>query len=234
MATTLLGYAAVEGSDTDDAQPANPTLARAFSLPPADAALLERLRYGDTAAFAELIDCHHGALIRVAMAFVADRSAAEEVVQDTWIAVITGIGSFEGRSSVKTWLFRILTNRAKTRGVRDARCVSFSALVEDGEEPALVAERFDDRGKWASPPRPFGEDTPEKLVLQHEALRYVQTAVASLPPAQRAVLTLRDIEGLDSDEVCDILDISETNQRVLLHRARAKVRCALEQGLGSD
>ncbi len=200
-----------------------------------DEALVARLRAGDEAAFSMLIDRHHGTLVRVAMAFVGDRSAAEEVAQDTWMAVLTGLASFEGRSSLKTWLFRILTNRAKTRGVRDARSVPFSALAEaDGEEAALPADRFGERGMWASPPRAFGEDTPERLLLRDEALRCIEAELARLPAAQRAVLTLRDLEGLDAEEVCNILEISETNQRVLLHRARSRVRRALEEKLGTD
>lgn len=199
-----------------------------------DAALIDRLRAGDQEAFSTLVDRYHGTLVRVAMAFVGDRSAAEEVAQDTWLAVLTGLGSFEGRSSFKTWLFRILTNRAKTRGVRDARSVPFSSLDEEGDEALLPADRFNERGMWASPPRPFGEDTPETLALQNEALSCIEAELALLPAAQRAVLTLRDIEGLDAEEVCNILEIGETNQRVLLHRARSKVRRALEEKLGTD
>lgn len=198
-----------------------------------DTELVKSLRAGDPKAFSTLVDRHHGTFVRVAMAFVGDRSAAEEVAQDTWMAVLTGLGGFEGRSSLKTWMFRILTNRAKTRGVRDARS-SPSALDEERDEGLPPADRFNERGMWASPPRPFGEDTPEKLVLRHEALSCIEAELARLPAVQRAVLTLRDIEGLDAAEVCNILEIGETNQRVLLHRARSKVRRALEEELGTD
>lgn len=202
--------------------------------PPEDMALVGRLLSRDELAFQGLIEQYHGRLLRLALAFVADRSVAEEVVQETWLAVLNGLPGFEGRSTLKTWIFRILTNRAKTRGTREARSVSFSSLTDDaaGEEPAVEPGRFTADGMWADPPRPWKKETPEDLLLRGEALAVVQRALAELPPGQRAVVTLRDIEGLSSEETCNALEISETNQRVLLHRGRAKLRRALERYQG--
>lgn len=198
-----------------------------------DAALVKRLLDGDEAAFNGLVEQYHGRLLRLATVFVSDRASAEEVVQDTWLAVLTGLRSFEGRSGLKTWIFSILTNRAKTRGVRDKRSVPFSALgLQDGDnEPAVPPARFTSDGSWSSPPERWDQDTPERLLLRHETRALVDRTIADLPAGQRAVITLRDVEGLDSAEVCNVLEISETNQRVLLHRARARVRVVLEQYL---
>lgn len=199
-----------------------------------DLSLVQRLVAGDEAAFTSLVDHYHARLVRLAMTFVSDRSAAEEVVQDTWIGVINGLPKFAGRSALKTWIYRILTNRAKTRGVRDARSVPFSSLgnPDSEDEPAVDPARFQPNGMWADPPRRWDDDTPEKLLSRQEALRRLQEEIAQLPANQRAVVTLRDIEGLDSEEVCNVLEISETNQRVLLHRARSKLRRAMEEYLG--
>jgi RNA polymerase sigma-70 factor, ECF subfamily len=198
---------------------------------PDSAALVKRLLDGDEAAFTDLVEQYHGRLLRLALVFVSDRASAEEVVQDTWLAVLTGLRSFEGRSALKTWIFSILTNRAKTRGQRDKRSVSFSALSGEHfqEDPAVSPSRFTPSGSWSAPPEPWEEDTPEGLLLRQETRTLIDRTIAGLPPGQRAVVTLRDVEGLDSAEACNILDISETNQRVLLHRARAKIRNALEQ-----
>jgi len=198
-----------------------------------DAALVRRLLDGDEAAFSGLVDQYHGRLLRLAQVFVSDRASAEEVVQDTWLAVLTGLRSFEGRSGLKTWIFSILSNRAKTRGVRDKRSVPFSALSRPDldDESAVHPSRFTPNGSWSAPPERWDEDTPEQLLLQRETRELVDRTIADLPAAQRAVITLRDIEGLDSAEVCNVLEITETNQRVLLHRARAKVRTGLEQHL---
>lgn len=217
------------GKDAVDEETASGTRASAEDL-----ALVQRLVAGDEAAFTSLVNRYHARLLRLAMTFVSDRTAAEEVVQDTWIGVINGLPKFEGRSALKTWIFRILTNRSKTRGVRDARSVPFSSLGKpDGEdEPAVDPARFQTDGMWANPPRRWDDDTPEKLLMRQEVLRRLEEEIAQLAPNQRAVVTLRDIEGLDSDEVCNILEISETNQRVLLHRARSKIRRALEEYLG--
>lgn len=197
---------------------------------PQDRALLQQLLDGDEAAFTRLVDHFQGRLLRLALLFVSSRAIAEEVVQETWVGVLNGLGTFEGRSSLRTWIFRILTNRAKTRAVREGRSVPFSSLgdPEVHREPAVNPGRFQPDGAWAARPRRWDGETPEKLVMQKEALARLERALGELPPNQRAVVTLRDIDGLDSDEVCNVLEISETNQRVLLHRARSKLRSVLE------
>jgi RNA polymerase sigma-70 factor, ECF subfamily len=164
--------------------------------------------------------------------YVGDRAAAEDVVQETWIALLQGIDRFEQRSSLKTWLFRILANKAKTRRRREARSIPFSSLSSTKpEEPAVEPERFLPAGDWALAPTMF--ETPEEKLLSGETLEVILETIQWLPPAQREVITLRDVEGWPSHEVCDALEITETNQRVLLHRARAKVRAAIERHLGA-
>jgi RNA polymerase sigma-70 factor (ECF subfamily) len=197
-----------------------------------DQELVERARAGDEDAFAELVRRHTPALLRLARMYVATQAAAEDVVQETWLGVLRGLERFEGRSSFRTWLFRILVNRAKTRGVRDHRSVPFASLGpptggEDDDEPAVDPTRFAEQGNWVSPPQRW-EDDPEEALRSRELRRIAEEAIAELPERQRIVITLRDLEGLSSDEVRNALDLSETNQRVLLHRARAKVRQALE------
>ncbi len=189
---------------------------------------VEALRAGDEATFERLVREYSPAMLRVAQLYVGSRAAAEEVVQDTWIGVLNGIGRFEGRSSLKTWIFRILTNIAKTRGQREGRSVPFSALGS-GDDQAVDPDRFAQDGQWASPPRSFG---PEERLLGRETLDVVERAIAALPPSQALVITMRDVEGFGAEETRNVLGISETNQRVLLHRARAKVRQALEDYLG--
>jgi RNA polymerase sigma-70 factor (ECF subfamily) len=203
-----------------------------------DAVVVAALRRGDEAVFAELVSAYSSSLLRLAQDFVRTRSVAEEVVQETWLAVLNGIDRFEGRSSLKTWLFRILVNKAKTRGVREARTVPFSALAPDDDERVVPEERFrgaDDQwpGHWASPPRSL-DTVPEERLLAREARGRIAEALETLPGSQRAVVTLRDVAGWDSDEVCDALGLSEGNQRVLLHRGRAKLRAALERYLEED
>jgi len=200
--------------------------------------LIERLRNGDEAAFTSLVERYHASLIRLAQAHVSDRSVAEEVVQETWMGVLEGLDRFEGRSSLKTWIFRIVTNKAKTRGVRESRHVCFSgagALDEEAEEPTVDPSRFRTSGHWAdywaSYPQPWDEGTPEKLLLTKEGSAYLEQAIQALPSNLRQVLILRDVEGLSSKEACAMLQLSEANQRVLLHRARSRVRRALEQYL---
>jgi RNA polymerase sigma-70 factor (ECF subfamily) len=170
--------------------------------------------------------------------YVSTRAVAEEVVQEAWLGVLRGLGRFEGRSSLKTWIFRILTNTAKTRGEREGRTVPFSALAGeevDADDPAVDADRFRKEGRWtghwSEPPADWAQ-LPEARLLGDEARAVIDQAVASLPPAQATVIRLRDIEGFDAEDVCNVLEISETNQRVLLHRARSKVRRALEDYLG--
>jgi RNA polymerase sigma-70 factor (ECF subfamily) len=199
--------------------------------------LVALLRSGDEASFVCLIDNYHSAMLRLAMIFVPKRMVAEEVVQETWMAVLEGLSRFEGRSSLKTWIFRILTNRAKTRALREGRSVPFSSLAElnlDSAEPAVDPDRFRSMdapqwaGGWLSFPAPW-ESLPEERLLSKETQSYLEKAIEALPASQREVITLRDIEGWSSEEACALLEISESNQRVLLHRARAKVRNALER-----
>jgi len=197
-----------------------------------DAKLVERLRAGDEEAFMELIRTLNPSLLRVARMFVPTSALAEDVVQETWLAVLNGIDRFEGRSSLKTWIFRILTNTAKTRGERERRSVPFSTLdpEEGGFEPAVERSRFTGTGHWAVLPRAW----PEDRLLANETRSVIERAIERLPPSQRLVITLRDVEGLTAEEVRNALELSETNQRVLLHRARAKVRGALERYLSEE
>jgi len=198
-----------------------------------DATLLAALRAGDEAAFAALVTRYHASLKRVARAYVSTDAVAEEVVQDTWMAAIRGLDRFEQRATIKTWLFRILTNQAKTRGMRERRIVPFASLAgAGGEEPSVAPDRFQRDGDtwpghWAIPPRPWQD--PERRLASLEAREHLRAAIAALPPTQQAVLTLRDVEGLESEEVCGLLDLSAGNQRVILHRARARVRADLER-----
>jgi RNA polymerase sigma-70 factor (ECF subfamily) len=203
---------------------------------PSDEQLVASLRAGDETAFAAIVDEWSGALLRVAQIYVSSRAVAEEVVADTWLAVLRGLPQFEGRSMLKTWVFRILTNTAKTRAQREGRTVPFSALRDPARVPeaAVDPDRFLDEaharwpGHWAAPPTRW-DTLPEERLLGDETLRLIEAAIEELPPSQRAVITLRDVEGWDADEVCNALEISESNQRVLLHRARAKVRRAIEE-----
>jgi RNA polymerase sigma-70 factor, ECF subfamily len=198
-----------------------------------DEAELTALRAGDEAAFLALVSRHHEAMLRVAMLHVKGRASAEEVVQDAWLGVLRGLHLFEGRSSLKTWIFRILVNCAKQRGVRDGRTVPLSAMADD--EPSVSPDRFLEEGErwaghWAKAPEPW----PDAKVESREMVELVREALEGLPEAQRAVMTLRDVDGWDSGEVCELLGISEGNQRVLLHRARSKVRSFVEQGLEGE
>jgi RNA polymerase sigma-70 factor (ECF subfamily) len=200
-----------------------------------DDGLVAALRAGDAAAFATLVDRHSPAMVRVAMGYVPNRAAAEEAVQETWIAVIRGIDGFEGRSSLKTWIFQILTNVAIRSGSRERRSVPFSALAdaENTGEPSVDPDRFlpaDHElfpGHWATTPARW--PTPEEGLLAGETRDVITTAIAALPVAQRTVIALRDIEGWSSEDVCDALQISAGNQRILLHRARSRVRTAIER-----
>jgi RNA polymerase sigma-70 factor, ECF subfamily len=205
---------------------------------PEDLRTVEALRAGDERVFRELVESYHASLIRVALMYVRTRAVAEEVVQDTWIGVLRSLPRFEGRSSLRTWIFRILANQARTRARREARSVPFSSLAAPGDDaPTVDPDRFLDPGHaaypghWAAPPRSW-EGIPEDELLARETRDRVQGAIDALPGSQRAVISLRDVEGWSSEEVCDLLEISEGNQRVLLHRARAKVREALEEYLG--
>lgn len=196
--------------------------------------LLAALRSGDERAFGELVEAHHAGMVRLAKVYVGSEALAEEVVQDTWSAVVKGIDRFEGRSSLKTWLFRIVKNRASSTFSRERRSVPLSSLESfDGETgPTVTADRFfvsDDpalNGEWAAPPRPW-EDAGRRLVSL-ELREELRRALADLPRRQQLVVSLRDVDGLGAEEVCELLDLSEANQRVLLHRGRARLRQALE------
>jgi RNA polymerase sigma-70 factor (ECF subfamily) len=199
-----------------------------------DQELVERARAGDEDAYTTLVRRYSPSLMRLARMYVPTAALAEDVVQETWIAVLRGLERFEARSSFKTWLFRILVNRAKTRGVREHRSIPFASLggggepAEDGDDgPTVDPSRFARDGAWTTAPRAW-EDDPELALDSKEARRVVLEAIDTLPERQKRVITLRDLEGLSSDEVRNALDLTETNQRVLLHRARAKVRTALE------
>lgn len=203
-----------------------------------DRHLVAALRAGDEAAFVALLERYQAPMVRLATLYVPDRAVAEDVVQETWIGVLRGIDGFEGRSSFKTWLFRILTNQAKRRGAREGRSVPFSALARaeaGGPDPAVEPERFLPRGDecaghWAAE-LPEWRQTPEDRFVSAETHARAKAAIAVLPPAQREVITLRDVDGWTADEVCRALDLTQGNQRVLLHRARSKVRRALERDM---
>lgn len=200
--------------------------------------LLEALKRREESAFVLLVRRYQGPLLRLALVYARSRAVAEEIVQDAWLGVLQGIDAFEGRSSFKTWLFRILVNRARTRAEREDRTVPFSELAAPGDdvEAAVPADRFlpadhpEWAHHWALPPKEWGA-SPEQLLLSQEMLALIDGAIRALAPAQREVITLRDVEGWTSEEVCNVLGISETNQRVLLHRARSRVRAVLERHL---
>ena len=194
--------------------------------------LLPALRAGNEEAFVSLIEQYHPLLIRVARNFVPSEAVAEEVAQETWMGVLAGIHTFEGRSSLKWWILRILTNCAKTRGQKERRSVPWSSLMTDDDtaSSAVDPDRFFEEshprwaGGWCAPPQPFGD----VVLLSNETLRLVAAEIERLPEGQREVIWLRDVEGLDAEEVCELMNLSEANQRVLLHRARSRVRAALE------
>jgi RNA polymerase sigma-70 factor (ECF subfamily) len=203
-----------------------------------DAALVAALRAGDESAFVGLVERYQNSLIRLARVYVPS-GAADDVAQETWLALLRGLDGFEGRASLKTWLFRVLVNRARTRATREARTVAFSSLVHQEAEtidPAVDPDRFQTGegrwpGHWLVPPPK--DELPEERLLADELHAHVRAAVAQLPPAQREVVTLRDIDGFSADEVCELLELSDANQRVLLHRGRSKVRAALEEYLAA-
>jgi RNA polymerase sigma-70 factor, ECF subfamily len=192
-----------------------------------DAQLVGLLRAGDEAAFTALVRQLHRSLMKLAGAFVGSPAAAEEVVQEAWLAVVARIDAFEGRSSLRTWIGTIVVNQAKSRGVRDKRTVPWSSVAE-GDAELEPAERYSARGFWRAPPTPW-ERGAEALLLRKEACLAIEEALELLPAAQRAVVTLRDIEGWSSEEVCNVLEVAETHQRVLLHRGRVRLRAALER-----
>jgi RNA polymerase sigma-70 factor (ECF subfamily) len=207
-----------------------------YALSYEDLALVVALRDGDESAFVELVRRYRAPMLQVARLYVPNAAVAEEVVQETWLGVLNGIARFQGRSSFKTWLFRILTNTAQTRAARERRSVPFSSLaraeLETGEA-SVDPDRFIPQGErwasyWSTAPNRFDEQ-PEGRLLASETVGIARAAIEALPPAQRAVMTMRDVVGFSPEDVCEALDLTEGNQRVLLHRARAKVRGALER-----
>jgi RNA polymerase sigma-70 factor (ECF subfamily) len=200
-----------------------------------EADLVARLRAGDEQAFEALVDRHYGTMLAVARGYVRTRAVAEEVVQEAWLGVLNGINRFEGRSSLRTWIMRIVVNIAITRGEREARSIPFSAFASEEGEPAVDPERFRDEGDgfpghWRAYPKSWAA-LPDDALLGRETLDVLVRAIEELPAAQRVVITMRDVAGCSPEEVCDTLDVSDGNQRVLLHRARSQVRAALERHL---
>jgi RNA polymerase sigma-70 factor (ECF subfamily) len=192
-----------------------------------ESAVLAALRAGDERAFMQIVEQYTPGMRRLALSYVRTPALADEVVQEAWLGVLKGLDRFEGRASLKTWIYRIVANIARTRAVREARSTPFSAFATD-DEPSVDPDRFVPDGHWASPPEPW------RAVLDDEARAVIDAAIATLPDQQRQVIELRDVAGWSSDEVRNVLELSETNQRVLLHRARSKVRAALEDYLGED
>jgi RNA polymerase sigma-70 factor (ECF subfamily) len=202
------------------------------SLAEDDAPLLAALREGDEAAFVALVQRHHSSMVRLALVFVRSDAVAQEVAQETWLAVLEGVARFEGRSSLRSWIFSILANRARTRAQREARASSVSP-AGDAEQPSVDPARFFPPDHawfpdgWCAPPSKWADD---RLLMQ-ETLTLVRRAIEALPPAQQQVILLRDVEGCSAEEVCAALGLSDANQRVLLHRARSRVRGVLEPHL---
>jgi RNA polymerase sigma-70 factor, ECF subfamily len=217
-----------------------PSPASAHATRAEDRRLVEALRRGDEAAFTSLVRAYGPAMLRVARDYVPTRAVAEEVVQETWLGVLRGIDRFEGRSSLRTWVFRILVNRARTRGAQEHRSMPFSSIADGtGDDGAPDPAAFLDAaasptwgGWWAAYPHAW-DTVPEQRLLGREVLAAARTAIAALPERQREVLVLRDVAGLRPEEVCAVLGVTDGNQRVLLHRARGKVRGAIEEQLGT-
>lgn len=200
-----------------------------MSGPPVnDAELLERLLAKDEQAFLTLVARHHAGLLRVAQTIVRTHASAEEIVQETWGAFLHALPAFEQRSSLKTFLYRILSNLARTRAVREQRTSNLSELEGEGDDTPL-ADRFGTAGNWLAPPSTWDAESADEIISRKQAMEALQQALVQLPERQRAVVQLRDIEGLSAEEVCAILELSEVHQRVLLHRARTKLRAVLEQ-----
>ncbi len=206
-----------------------------------DLRMVEAMRHGDESTFDRLVAWYHASLLRFAMAFVPSQTVAEEVVQETWLAVLEGIHQFEGRSSLRSWIFAILKNQAKTRGVRESRHVLLSAVGspgDDSDDPSVEPERFHFSASrtdhWAVPPRSWDEITPERLLLSKESREYLEGAMRALPLIQQQVIRLRYMKGFTTREICKVLRISENNHHVLLHRGRAKLKPAIEYYLNGD
>jgi len=208
-------------------QPADSSRRTLHNMPTSERELVQRLQSGDEAAFVEVVDAFHPRLLRFAAGLVGSWQAAEDVVQDTWLAVIRGVERFEGRSSLQTWLFQICANRARSTWGREQRAVPM-----DLSGPTVDPHRFGAERQWVEPPAPW--DAIDDRLYADAMLPLVRGAIDDLPELQRQVVTLRDVEGLTSKDVCAVLSISEANQRVLLHRGRARVRGALEQKMAGD
>jgi len=194
-------------------------------------AFVARLRAGDEAAYRVLVRRHHTAFVRLARVFCRVQATAEEVVQDAWVAVVTSIGSYGGEAPIRAWISAIVVNKARTRAVRDSRMRSFSDFAagdDDADGHGLDLERFASSGAWADPPQHWNGITPEREVAGRQLMEHLSVAVDDLPPAQRAVVLLRDVEGLEPGEICQLLGITDGHQRVLLHRARVRLRAVLE------
>ena len=237
-----------EGVNADTAAPRAAVPAHGRAASEEDLSVVAALRQGDENAFTRLVEQHHASLRNMARLYISDAAVAEEVVQDTWLGVIQGIWAFEGRSSLKTWILRILINRAKTRALREGRTIPFANLgIDDLEDPEAVlsgprsrtagdtrqflpSSQANETGRRTTTPRAPGP-SPETMLLADEAREHLWKAIEALATNLRIVLTLRDVEGRSSEEVCNILGIRETNQRVLLHRARSRVRAALRHYL---
>jgi RNA polymerase sigma-70 factor (ECF subfamily) len=196
------------------------------AAPGAERELVARLLARDANAFAALVRAQHESLVRLALVFVGNRATAEEVAQDAWARILAALPGFEGRSSLRTWMFSICANAARSRAQSEARTRPFSSL--EAEAP-IEADRFDASGHWDDPPRAWEADTPEAILERKEAVSCIERTLDELPAAQRAVVLLRDLEGVDAADACRILQVSESNQRVLLHRGRGKIRRALEK-----
>jgi len=198
-----------------------------------DLALARRIAAGDEAAFLAMVESVGPSLKRLARSLVKNDAVAQEVVQETWAGVLDGVAAFEGRSALKTWACRILFNTAKKRTAREARSVPMSALGEEGDE--VDPARFSAEGFWVAPPSPLGDGlSPEGLAMRKEVRELVQRTLEELPEVQRLVVTMRDVEGWDAEDVCNVLELTETNQRVLLHRGRSRLRAVLERYLAGS
>jgi RNA polymerase sigma-70 factor (ECF subfamily) len=212
-------------------------------LPPDDGSLVERLRAGDEATFGALVDRYHASFVRLAAGYVRDRSIAEEVAQEAWLGILRGLRQFAGRASFKTWMFRIVVNCAKHRAVRESRCETFSdrwdsPAADDALDSAVPTDWFRGSGDqwpggWLVFPGDWGEQ-PEQRLMSAETRRELAAMIERLPLRQRQVLVLRDVDGLSSSEVCETLQLSESNQRVLLHRARSTLRRSLADHLSNE